>query len=109
MSTKPITATLALLQGGSFLDQCSEQMNQLVRCVDETGKAGKLTITLDVKKAGGTVNIIAKVTNKTPEVAPDADTFWPTTEGNLSLENPNQRKLDLQPVSQPKRELASAG
>lgn len=107
MSTKPITATLALLQGGTFLDTCSEQMNALVKGVDETGKAGKLTITLDVKKAGGTVMVVAKVTNKTPETAPDADTFWPTVEGNLSLENPNQRKLDLQPVNAPKRELAA--
>ncbi len=105
MSVKPITQTLALLQGGVFLDVCSEQLAQLVKGVDETGKSGKLTITLDIKKAGGTVNIVAKVTNKTPETAPDADTFWPTVEGNLSLENPSQRKLDLQPVNTPRRML----
>lgn len=92
---RPITDTLRLLQGGLFLDQCSELMAELVKSVDETGKAGKLTITLDFKKSGGAMAITAKVTNKTPEKAPDADLLWPTVEGNLSLDNPNQRKLDL--------------
>jgi hypothetical protein len=98
MSVRPITDTLRLLQGGTFLDQCSEKLAEIVRGVDETGKAGKLTITLDVKKAGGAVSVLAKVTDKTPEEAPDADLFWPTVEGNLSVQNPNQRNLDLQEV-----------
>lgn len=98
MSIRPITDTLRVLQGGTFLDQCSEAMAGIVKGVDETGKAGKLTITLDVKKAGGAVSVLAKVTDKTPEEAPDADLFWPTVEGNLSVNNPNQRSLDLKTV-----------
>ena len=95
MSIRPITDTLRLLQGGLFLDQCSELLAEVVRSVDETGKAGKLTMTLDLKKAGGAMSILAKVTNKVPEQRPDEDLLWPTVEGNLSLDNPNQRKLDL--------------
>jgi hypothetical protein len=49
--------------------------------------------------------VLAKCTDKTPEEQADADLFWPTVEGNLALDNPNQRKLDLQPVSTPSREL----
>ena len=109
MATKPITQTLALLQGGTFLDQCSDKLAELVKQVDITGKTGKLTITLDVKKpGGGVINILAGVTAKTPETKPDADTFWPTVEGNLSLENPSQRKLDLQAVDTPRRVLETA-
>ena len=95
MSIRPITDTLRLLQSGVFLDQCSELLAEIVRGVDDTGKAGKLTITLDLKKAGGALSITAKVTNKVPEQKPDEDLLWPTVEGNLSLDNPNQRKLDL--------------
>jgi len=105
MSIRPITDTLRLLQGGTFLDQCSEAMSNIVKGVDETGKAGKLTITLDVKKAGGAVSVLAKVTDKTPEEAPDADLFWPTVEGNLSLQNPNQRSLALEVVDQSTGEI----
>ena len=39
---------------------------------------------------------------KTPEQRPDSDLLWPTVEGNLSVDNPNQRKLDLR-VAEPKR------
>ena len=104
---RPITDTLRLLQGGVFLDQCSEMMAELVKGVDETGKAGKLTITLDFKKSGGAMAIVAKVTNKTPERAPDADLLWPTVEGNLSIDNPAQRKLDLRTVEPSTREVRS--
>lgn len=96
MSVRPITDTLRTLQGGAFLGSCSDKLAEVVKEVEETGKAGKLTITLDLKKAGGAIAILAKVTNKVPEQRPDEDLMWATVEGNLSLDNPNQRKLDLQ-------------
>ena len=96
MSIRPITDTLRMLQGGVFVDRCSEMLAETVRHVDETGKAGKVTITIDVKKAGSAMALQAKVTNKVPEARPDDDLLWPTVEGNLVLDNPNQRKLDLQ-------------
>lgn len=92
---RPITDTLRLLQSGAFLEQCSDQLAELVRGVDETGKAGALTIKLVLKKSSGAIEITATVTNKTPEPKPDSDLLWPTIEGNLSTENPHQRKLDL--------------
>ena len=52
MSVRPITDTLRLLQGGTFLDKCSDTLAQVVKGVEDTGKAGKVTITLDVKKSG---------------------------------------------------------
>lgn len=96
---RPITDTLRLLHGGLFIDECSEAMAGIVRGVEETGKAGKLTITLDVKKVGAAISVLAKVSDKTPEEAPDADLFYATVEGNLSLNNPAQRSLDLQVAS----------
>lgn len=52
---RPITDTLRILQGGTFMDECSELLADVVKSVDETGKPGKLTITLDLKKSGGQV------------------------------------------------------
>ena len=83
-------------------------MSELVKQVDSTGKAGKLTITLDVKRAGGAIQIDSKVTAKIPETKADGDMFWPTVEGNLSLENPAQQKLDLRGVDAPASVLRSA-
>lgn len=102
---RPITDTLRLLQGGAFLDLCSEKLAETVTSVEETGKAGKLTITIDLKKAGGAIAIDAKVTNKAPEPKADSDLMWATVEGNLVTENPAQRKFAFAEVTAPKREI----
>jgi hypothetical protein len=104
---KPITDFLRMLQGGAFSDKCGDLLSAIVKGVEETGKAGKLTITLDIKKAGAAVQVLAKATDKTPEEQADADLFWATVEGNLSVNNPNQRSLDLQPVNHSPRVLQS--
>lgn len=107
---RPITDTLRLLQGGAFLEQCSDQLAELVRGVDETGKAGALTIKLTLKKSSGAIEITAAVTNKTPEPKPDTDLLWPTVEGNLVVENPHQRKLDLRMTDPtPARDVRTVG
>lgn len=95
---KPITDTLRLFRGGAFVEECSDVLANVIRGVEETGKAGKLTITLDIKKVSGAIGVLAKVTDKTPEKAPDAELYYATVEGNLSIDNPAQRKLDLRPV-----------
>lgn len=105
---KPITDTLRMLQGNALNAEAGEQLAALVKAVDETGKSGKLVLTIDVKKSGQTVNVTAECTTKVPKVKPDSDTFWPTVEGNLSVNNPAQRKLDLQPVASQTVELAKA-
>lgn len=102
---KPIFDTLKLLQSGVFLELCSDLLAETVKSVDETGKAGKLVITLDLKKTNGAIAIASKVTNKAPEKAADADLLWPTVEGNLSQSNPNQRPLDFHAAQPAAREV----
>jgi hypothetical protein len=92
---KPITDALRQFQGGVYLDLCSDLFAGIVKAVDETGTAGRLTMVLDIKKVGAAVSVQARVTDKTPTKGVDADLFYPTVEGNLSVENPAQRKLDL--------------
>lgn len=104
---KPISETLRLFQGGDFNIKAGELFASVLRGVEDTGKAGKLTITLDVKQQNGAVAVLAKVTDKTPEVLPDADLYWTTPDGNLSLRNPAQRDLDLQTVDKGTGEIRS--
>ncbi len=63
----PITHTLARLQNGLFAPKCTDLLTEVLRNVELTGKPGKLTITLDVKKVNSLVSILAKVTDKVPE------------------------------------------
>lgn len=93
-----ITHTLNRLQNGLFVDKCTDMLTEVLRNVELTGKPGKLTITLDVKKVNSLVSLLAKVTDKVPEVAPTADMFYLTDDIELSVDNPKQRKLDLRPV-----------
>lgn len=104
---KPISETLRLFQGGDFNLKCGELFASVLRGVEDTGKAGKLTITLDVRQQNGAVSVLAKVTDKTPEVLPDADLYWTTPDGNLTLRNPAQRDLDLKQVDQGTGEIRS--
>lgn len=109
MSTRPITDTLRLLDGGTFIDAASEELANLVKSVDQTGKAGKLSMTLEVKKvSGGAISITPAVKASVPAPKPDSTLLWPTVEGNLSPQNPNQRSLDLRDVTQDRGELKSA-
>ena len=105
MSVRPFQETLARLQGGAFADECAEKLAGIVRSVEATGKAGRLTITIDLKKSAGAMAIRAKATDKVPEALPEEDLLWPTVEGNLSPQNPNQRSLQFGEVDRTTGEI----
>ena len=104
---KPISETLRMFQGGDFNHKCGELLAGVLRGVEDTGKSGKLTITLDVKANNGAIAVLAKVSDKTPEKLPDADLFWSTPDGNLSVQNPAQQQLDLKTVDKSTGEIRS--
>jgi hypothetical protein len=109
MSVRPITDTLRLLDGGAFMDRCSDELATLVKAVEATGKTGKLSITLDLKTVGnGAVQITPKVNAAVPEPKPDTTLLWATVEGNLVIDNPSQQKLDLRQVETKPAELRTA-
>lgn len=106
---RPITDTLRLLEGGAFMDAASEKLASLVKGIEETGKSGKLVISLDLKQvAGGAISITPHCSAKVPETKPDSTLLWPTVEGNLSVDNPRQQKLDLREVDRKPAELKTA-
>lgn len=109
MAIRPITDTLRMIDNGVFIDISSDKLNQVIKRVDETGKAGKLTITLDIKPArAGAMNIVPNVTAKLPEAKADPTLLWITPDFNLTAENPNQQKLDLRQVDTAVAELREA-
>lgn len=97
MGARPITDTLRHIGGGVFVDLASDKMNELVSAVSETGKAGKLTLEVSVKKAtrGGAMHITGKVQLKKPAEEPMEAMLFATPEGNLVADDPKQTKLDL--------------
>lgn len=96
---RPITDTLRYLQGGTFIDSASEQLAELVSAVDATGKSGKITLEISVKKMSkGACGVIGKIRLSKPAEAPDATLMFPSPEGNLLTEDPRQQKLELKQV-----------
>lgn len=51
---RPILETLHHLEGGCFLNDAADSLSEIVKRVDETGKPGKLTLTITVRKAMST-------------------------------------------------------
>lgn len=94
---RPITDTLRHIGGGIFIDTASDKMNELVAAVDSSGKPGKLTIEVKVKKAtrGGAMHITGSVKLTKPAEEPMEAMLFATPEGNLVADDPKQEKLDL--------------
>ena len=96
---KPIQDTLRHLMGGTFLDEAGEKLAELVAAVDSTGKAGKITLTIAVKKSTkAAMAVTADIKISKPMEAPDATLMFATPEGNLLTEDPRQQKLALKQV-----------
>lgn len=101
MGARPITDTLRHIGGGVFIDTASDKMAELVNAVDSTGKAGKLTLEVKVKKAtrGGAMHITGTMKLTKPAEEPMEAMLFATPEGNLVTDDPHQQKLDLKVAS----------
>lgn len=104
---KPLSYALGLLKSGTLDAEAGELLAGVIKAVDETGKPGKLTLTIAVARQGAALSVLGVVTDKTPEEKPLPDLFWATPEGHLSLQNPNQRNLDLQVVGDKRPEAVN--
>jgi len=93
---RPILETLHHLEGGTFLIDAADNLSEIVRQVDATGKPGKLTLTITVRKAMSTALAIkGKIAVSLPPEVPVEALMFPTPEGNLLTEDPRQGKLPL--------------
>jgi hypothetical protein len=99
---RPFQETLHHLSNGTLLSEASDALAALVLAVDATGKPGKLTIEISLRKLNSAAMAASsKLTLKSPQ-EPDVETlFFPTPEGNLLTEDPRQGKLPLKAISVP--------
>lgn len=106
---RPLLETLHHIQGGVFLADAADQLAEIVKAVDASGKPGKLTLTIDVRKAMQTALALrGKIVAKLPPEAPLEALMFPTPEGNLLTEDPRQGKLPLSSAAAPAETLPIA-
>ena len=100
--TKPITDTMHHIGGGFFISTASDKMAELVQKVNESGKSGKIELTISVKKQtkSGAMHITGKVKATMPAEEPMETLLFATEDGGLTPNNPYQHDLDLKVVKQ---------
>ena len=110
MAVRPITDTIRHIRGGEFIDEASDALAELVRAVEATGKGGKVTLEISVKKMSRDANgVSGTVKLRKPFEAPESTLMFPTPEGNLLTEHPHQQKLPLAQVSTVQPALKQSG
>lgn len=92
-----------------LIDDASDKLAELVQSVTANGKAGSLTLKIDLKPStAGALAVRGEVKIKKPATLPREALLWPTPEGNLIAEDPKQSKLPLREVMAEKTELRAA-
>jgi len=100
--SRPIQEVLSSLNNGSLFSDASDQLAALVLAVDSTGKSGKLTIEIGLRKLNGvTMAATGKVTLHKPAEPALETLLFPTPEGSLLRQDPRQMDLQLKPVVMP--------
>lgn len=92
-AVRPFASVLQEIQAGAAHDELSIAFRNLILAVEETGKGGKLTFTLDVKplKSGDGVLVLTPAhAVKLPQHDRKASLFYATKDGNVTKDNPNQ-------------------
>jgi len=94
--TRPIFDTLRDVRAGQLLEDMSTQLAQLVHAVSDTGKAGKLTLVIEVKpfeRAAAAMVIKDSIKLTLPKIDSKGTVMFATPEGALQRQNPRQEDL----------------
>jgi hypothetical protein len=94
MGVRSILDVLRDQRYGELHDELSNAMNELVKSVENTQKAGSLTLTLKIKPStAGALELSDEIKLKKPELPKGASLFFATPEGNLTRNDPRQQAL----------------
>lgn len=95
---RPFSEVLIQQARGRTHDDLSLGLHNLIAAVQETGKGGKLQLTIDVKPLKSdtnTLQVVATVASKVPQVEQPASIFFVDDAGNLTRNDPRQMTLPL--------------
>lgn len=99
---RPFSEFLLTQANGSTHDELSVSLHDLVAAVRETGKGGKLQLTIDVKPLSKSddraLSITANVAVKRPATEAPTSVFFVDNDGNLCRNDPRQMQLPLREV-----------
>lgn len=91
---RPFDQTLREIGEGSTNSEMGESLHRLIERVQDTGKAGTLTLTVGVGFDGqGRIVIKDQISLKLPEHSRPTTSFFVDKEGNPSRRDPNQPEL----------------
>lgn len=93
---RPFADTLRDIRSGEALDELARHMQTLVNAVCETGKAGSLTLTIEVRpfeRGNGALVLRDIVKAKLPKIESKGTVLFATPEGNLQRNSPRQGDL----------------
>lgn len=86
---------LEQIHGGALMDEAASSLAALVKRVQETGKAGTLTLTLQVKANGqNAVYLVGNAKNKLPAPERGSSLFYVDGRARLTRKDPRQMSLD---------------
>ncbi|AWB35936.1 hypothetical protein [Orrella marina] len=107
MSKKSFAEVLTDLRYGTLHDELTDSLQEVVNACVETGKAGKLQLTISIKPGkSGELEIADDIKTKVPELTKGSSIMWATPEGNLTRSDPRQMTLEgLKIIGQEDRPL----
>ena len=110
MSKKTFAEILSDLRYGTLHDDLTESMQELVSACVDTGKVGRLTLTINVKPGkSGELVITDDIKKKVPELDKGSSIMWATPEGNLTRQDPRQMTIEgVKVIGQDERPLKGA-
>lgn len=89
------------LDDGEVNIMLSKELPRVVAAVMETGRAGSLTLKIDIKREKRMAIVKASVSTKIPAPDSESSIFYTTEDGDLCREDPRQLALRDIPANPP--------
>ncbi|WP_067470109.1 hypothetical protein [Actinomadura macra] len=111
IQVRPFADVLRDLGRATVIDEAAVQLQQLASTVAETGKKGRLVLTVEIQPMKGheaALMVHAKTDLKLPSSEPIGGVFFPDQHGNLLREDPRQLSIPLREVTIENKDLKQA-